>query len=245
MAHGTVVFMELYSKLGRFEYEEEFRAREEWCEWYRDNVACSCCVFPSREWQENPRPLEVDVTGSFAGCTTVATGCPITLWREDLLGVLSEFVPNAVLGQCFGGQGGERTRLPFWTLQVARTEQVVRQRGPSRFGGESEAGEAGFYACPDCGRIQGFGDFSEGLVKSDVRDRPAVVDRHGSVLMDRRLTDELRLRERFDDLRLYAIPVMNKPADRWTLPNDPGWDGTLRPPPGFGKIPPFPCRKKW
>ncbi len=240
-ARSNVRYGQIYSKFSRFQHQEAFGAHPAWYDWYRRNLRCPCCLYPRREWQENPVPIEPELTGSFPGCSTGAHLCPADLWREDLRAVLKPFLPNAVWGRCYLGHGEGRVPLPFFTLQVSRSEQVYPYRGPARFPEAIESTAAGHYACPDCGRIQGFGDISEAFSDRDVQGRPLVVDIGGSIYIRGELETELKLRERFEDLRLYMIPVIKEPADGWTLPNDTGWDGTLRPPEGFGKIPPFPC----
>lgn len=239
-ARSKVRYGEIYSKYGRFQYEEEFQVHPAWYDWYRCNVRCPCCAYPRQEWQLDPKPIDPELEGSFPGSSASAFMCTAHFWREDLRSVLQEFIADAVWGRCYLGHGRTRTPLPFFTLQVPRSEQVYPHRGPRQF---ADAKEPGHYACPGCGRIQAFGDGSQAFVEHDIRGRPVVVDSHGNVYVLKELALELKLKERFEDLRLYWIPVLKEPADRWTLPNDPGWDGTLRPPPDFGEIPPFPCIK--
>lgn len=228
----------IYSKFDRWQHGEGFRVDPAWFEWYHSVVRCTHCLFPNRQWQEQPDPLHPTLAGSFQGTSSCSIECPAAYYRTSLMSVLAEHIPGAVWGQCHLAECGTTRPLPFHTLQVPRAAQVYAYRGAKC---HDDQPDAGHHACPGCGRIQGFGGISEAFVESDIQDRPVVVDSAGGVYIRKQFAIELRLRERFEDLRLYLIPVLEEPADGWTLPNDPGWDGTLRPPPGFGQVPDFPC----
>ena len=243
----STTFGQIYSKFNRFKYGEGFRADESWATWYWSTVRCNCCAFPTAKHQLEPTPIEPVLIGAFQGTSGGTTACPVTFYREDLCAVLAEWIPEAVWGQCLHRQGATEQKLPFFTLQVPRRSQAYPHRGLTQFDAQSETGH---YACPGRGRIQEFGSSSEAFVEADIRQREVVVDCNGDVFVSKPLAADLKLRQRVPDLRLYKIPVLKEPADGWTLPNDPGWDGTLRPPPGVGQVPDFPCyqpgqRPRW
>lgn len=228
----------IYSTFDRWQHGEGFSVDPSWYEWYRENVRCTNCMFPRRQWQEQPDPLNPTLTGSFEGTCSATIECPAAYYNSSLMSVLAEHIPDAVWGECHLSERSTMRPIRFHTLQVPRAVQAYGFRGAKSY---EDQPDAGHHACPGCGRIQGFGGISEAFVERDTQDRPVVVDSSGGVYIRKEFAVELRLRERFEDLRFYMIPVLKEPADGWTLPNDPGWDGTLRPPPGFGQVPEFPC----
>lgn len=237
-SRSTVKYGMVYSKFSRWKYGEGFRVDPSWYEWYKANVRCKHCRFPRRQWQEHPQPLSPTLVGAFEGTSGGALHCPAAFYRADLKDALAEYIREAVWGQCALADDGTMRSIPYHSLQVPRADQVYAFRGAKYYADQPDAGH---FTCPGCGRLQGFGGISEAFVESDIKERPVVVDAQGTVYVRKEFALQLKLKERFPDLRLYMTPVLKEPADGWTLPNDPGWDGTLRPPEGFGKIPPFPC----
>jgi hypothetical protein len=210
------MYFEIYSKYSRFRYDDSFQVTPEWREWYEANVKCPGCNWPERSWQERPQPLNVDLTGSFSGCATQAIGAT-GLVREDLRAALATHTPRSVVwGQCYGSGPGGRRKLPFYTAQIPRAEGINPYRGPV----------SSAHLCTSCGRIGSFG--KNAIVARDLRDRRIVLSDFGSLYIEKALATELKLRERFEDLRLYKVPVVPEPLDGWVLPGDPGWNGTLR-----------------
>lgn len=211
-------YLEVYSKFDRFQYGERFEISPSWRAWYEAMVKCPECPWPNRVWQERPLPLDVELEGSFPGVTTYVLGCVGALIRDDLCEVLEPYLPPVVLGRCRLRSG--QLPLPFRTVQAAKPEQVNPYRG--------SLAVAAYRQCGACGRISSGSVNPTGIVERDLRGRPIVVDEFGRLYIRRNLSLELRLRERFDDIRFHRVPIIPEPLDGYTLPGDPDWDGVLR-----------------
>jgi hypothetical protein len=215
---SRAVYFAMYSKFDRFRFTERFELERAWPGWYERTIKCTNCEWPQRMWQEKPMPFDIDLVGSFPGCTTGTLPCPAVLVREDLFAVVSAYLPALAWGNCYVRTAEGRTLIPFWSCQPPRREWVNPWRGPG----------SRYRMCPVCARVYCHGFGRQALVAHELRDRPIVPDERGSLYICKELADDLKLTQRFSDLRLLKIPVLPEPLDDWTLPGDPGWAGVLR-----------------
>ncbi len=213
--------MQIYSKYSSFSREDGFSAVPEWRAWYEEHVKCRGCEWPCREWQENPRPLDVDVVGFFRGSVTDVIESTADLVRRELIEYLEGLLPPLVLGRSLVWESGRRRDSEFVTVQAPRSQWVNVHRGPSRWE---------YRQCEGCGRVFYSGSGGEAIVRREAGDRPIVVNEFGTLYIKPAVAEEIGLRRRFPDIKLYRFPVIEEPLDGWTLPVDPDWDGVLRPP---------------
>lgn len=215
--------LELYSKYQRFSYGVEWAVCESWAKWFDSVCKCSGCPYIAKEGRLAPRPVEVVLCASGIGVCGTTSGAPTDIYSAALRAALEPFWPDtAVWGDCYELRGDRRVRIPYATLQVPASEHVNAYRGP----------RSSHRMCPECGRIisgVSMGGY-QAILSSQVGDRRLVVDNTGAVYIEPSLLEECKLRERFEDLRTFAIRVIDAPLDDWVLPTDPGWDGVLRTP---------------
>ncbi len=218
-------YFQIYTKYNGFRYDTWHEVTADWRQWYEETIKCRDCNWPRAELQEHPQPTEIiAVDAALKGVTPVVWGSFTHCVSNDLLEVLGPYLPRSVvLGPIYSLATGSPQMLPFQSVQVPRAEWVIQYRGLR---------EPVFYQCPGCGHTYYPNSEGEAFLQRYVENRPIVVSHRGDMFIRGSLAEELRLRARFEDLRLAKIPVLKKPRDRWTLPGDPGWDGVLRTPEG-------------
>jgi hypothetical protein len=216
---GRAYYQEIYSKYSRFQYSEAFECDPRWWAWYCANLKCKQCPWPNEAWQDAPQPMDVLLIGAFPGVTTTPSTMPVELVRSDLRDIVAPFLPEAVWGRCIIEGHSKPTGHEFFTLQVPRRAWVSTARGKG----------SGHAQCLGCGHVVSRWPVTQAISAATARDRPIVVSDSGAMYIKSGLAKELRLRERFEDLRLFNIPLIAKPCDGWVLPEDAGWTGVLEP----------------
>lgn len=215
--HKESSYYQVYSKYERFCYNYGFAIDEEWRQWYAKEVKCSLCEWPNEQWQVNPRPLRIVVEGFTPGCSVGALGCPANMISDQLCDALAEYLPSSIVLDRVRLRTSEGIRdAGFRSVQVPRQEWVNPFRGKNSI----------HRYCASCNQVVGFGD--NALVSYDVKDRVVVFDASGNLYIRHEIVEALKLRSRFEDIRLYRIPLLPAPIDGWTLPGDPEWQGVLR-----------------
>lgn len=215
--------LEVYSKYSRVSYDLDWIASEEWAREFKETKACPKCQWASARDLVSPLPACVVFARVGAGVCGFAVEAPAVVYSTLCRSALEPHWPqSAVWGDCYELRGDRQVQIPYATLQVPASEHVNAYRGP----------RSSHRMCPECGRIisgVSMGGY-QALLSSQIGDRRLVVDNKGTVYIDPGLLEECKLRERFEDLRTYAIRVIDAPLDDWVLPTDPGWDGVLRTP---------------
>jgi len=196
-----------------------------WRRWYEVHLKCRGCFRPKRAWQVSPKPIPVECVGrNFRGLSFRPLGFPSDFWRLEFLDSISRYLPsNMVLSPCNArGEYAEAARK-YAAIHLPSSEYASKHRGAGN--GHMICDGCGFMACPSWG--------DEGFVKHEVCDRPIVFDDFSGMYIIRPLALELKIGERFPDYRGHKVPVLDEAKDGYVLPGDPGWDGVLRPPPGW------------
>lgn len=221
----------LYSKLSKVVPYTD-RGLEE----YTQRFKCSQCFWPNKAWMAKPTPIDVEVYRRPKGCCDVADANPRLLCRS-LYELLRPHLRNILVGKCFVANPSTPVQdSGYVTICSPPIRCIEAHRGLN----------CRHVQCSDCGRFfNRVGWADGGIVRSELDDRRVYQSHEGRVFVDDALVEELSLREKFPDLRLYRYDILDKPLDGDTLRGDPGWTGVFveRPSP---PLPPGKPRKgRW
>jgi hypothetical protein len=216
-----------FSTTWAYAESDQYAPTQESAERFRALVACpECKFFPRREHSESPVPFPLEMHGQHRGSeAAVHEGGFATVTHELREAIGDAWPKQTVFSEAIEVDPPPRERRKRWSIQLPRALQVYtfRNRG------------VGHRQCPGCGAIVCCNwSIKNAVARSQVRENQVMIDEFGGIFLTPALADRLRLTEKFPDLWYYRYRVVEKPLDGWTLPGDPGWDGVLRPPPGWG-----------
>ncbi|MCW5766675.1 MAG: hypothetical protein KIT68_11950 [Phycisphaeraceae bacterium] len=194
-------------------------ATARWRRHYVEYIKCPNCPMPGRSWQERPEAIPIEVSALPQGVTSFVGDAPFNLFHTDLLDALGDHLPTEMLwADCLcavSSHGRDRSVYKYGLISWHRGVWT----------GRGEPSPTPYRRCDGCGRI--FGPRDSAIVARQVHGRRLVADAYGSLLIRGDLAAELDLVRRFPDLRLFKIPVVDEPKDRWVLPGDSHWKGEL------------------
>jgi hypothetical protein len=201
---------------------------------YQERIRCPVCTAPRAEWDERPVPIDVEITESVRGCVATAS-MMCNLQREDFHEAIKPYLEGIAVGSVhFVNEELGRRSAPYVTCFVPRHLELEVYRG--RY--------CRHFQCRACGRFTNEVGWAAGAIVERYLDhRLAYLDGNTSIYIDGRLAQELKLKERFPDIRLYRFDVIPEPLDGDVMPGDPGWDGTFRRQTGRLRPPILPPRK--
>jgi len=169
-------------------------------------------------------PIDEEVMGSFDGIFQTQHLVGIDLVRNDFRDAVEDLLPYAVWGKVISAKDGHE--LAYSTVQIPASECIYRYRGR-----RTKHIHVQHKACPGCGNIFPSANTKEAFVRKVIGRREMWTSRTGGTFHAlERVIEDRKLLLRFPDIRLHRIPILEEPQDGWTLPGDPGWDGTLLPP---------------
>lgn len=205
----------------RSKHDELTPATLEWIAWFRRKVACHPdSIHPGAVWREKPTKIDVALTHEPKGTVAAVFKAEVNLIREDLYGVLRPYLTDFLIGRVTVEKSSKKAQS-FVSLVAYPAAAIDPYRGPAAI----------HVPCPECGRLHStvMNDDAEGIAESNLDERRIYGDAGSMLYVDSNLIKELRLKERFPDLRFIRWPVIPRPLDGDVLPGDPGWDGVFRP----------------
>lgn len=175
-----------------------------------------------------PQPIDVYLSSPPKGIGGPVWIAGVSVFRREFIELVRPHLKDRVFGRCFHQDTSrmpaeidpaepqihpEPTLIQQYIVCYGSNELFVRG-GP----------DTEYESCPVCGRIQRTdppNDFS--IVRNDLDANVIYQDKIGTMYLHENLVAQLDL-SLFKDLRLRAVPVLDRPLDGQRLPWDPDWN---------------------
>lgn len=178
------------------------------------------CPNLSSHWHRQPEPINIVVDRVTPAWIERIGHFDIMALDTELVDALAPHCRDILFGTVSIDEGyGDLQPTRFVTVTAPAPRRIQSDRGQYCL----------HMRWPCCGVFTNtIGSADGAIVERTLDDRLIYIDQDGHVLVADELVKSLDLKHRFPKLRFERIDVVPEPLDKETLPDDPGWNGTLQ-----------------